>query len=107
MQGGYGVLGKGARRARGAGDGAGLVAEDSVGRRYQEQWVENCMMQLMVDDVDAWWAHVTRLDLPRRFGVRPPQPPAVQPWGLRVLYLTDPSGILWHIAQRRHGVVHD
>ncbi|MFN8094083.1 MAG: hypothetical protein U0599_18050 [Vicinamibacteria bacterium] len=32
------------------------------------------MMQLMVDDVDAWWAHVTRLDLPRRFGVKAPQP---------------------------------
>jgi catechol 2,3-dioxygenase-like lactoylglutathione lyase family enzyme len=76
-------------------------------RRYQEQWVENCMMQLMVDDVEAWWAHIMRLDLPKRFGVTPPQPPAVQPWGLRVLYLTDPSGILWHIAQRRGGVGHD
>jgi hypothetical protein len=76
-------------------------------RRYQEHWVENCMMQLMVDDVDAWWAHITRLDLPKRFNVPPPQPPAVQPWGLRVLYLTDPSGILWHIAQRRDGVGHD
>ena len=64
-------------------------------------------MQLMVDDVDGWWAHITRLDLPRQFGVRPPQAPAVQPWGLRVLYLTDPSGILWHIAQRGDGVAHD
>lgn len=45
-------------------------------RRYQDEWAENCMMQLMVDDVAAWWAHITRLDLPRRFGVRPPQPPA-------------------------------
>jgi len=76
-------------------------------RRYQEGWAENCMMQLMVDDVDAWWAHVTQLDLPKRFGIRPPQAPAVQPWGLLVLYLTDPSGILWHIAERRTGVVHD
>ncbi|MDQ2638980.1 MAG: hypothetical protein M3Y79_00120 [Pseudomonadota bacterium] len=22
-----------------------------------------------------------------------------QPWGLRVLYLTDPNGVLWHIAE--------
>jgi uncharacterized glyoxalase superfamily protein PhnB len=57
--------------------------------------------------VDAWWAHITQLELPKRFGVRPPKPPAVQPWGLRVLYLTDPSGVLWHIAQRRDGVAHD
>jgi hypothetical protein len=76
-------------------------------RRYQEQWAQNCMMQLMVDDVDAWWAHISQLNLPQRFGVEPPKPPAVQPWGLRVLYLTDPSGILWHIAQRRDGVAHD
>ena len=76
-------------------------------RRFQQQWAENCMMQLMVDDLDAWWAHITRLDLPRRFGVRAPQSPAVQPWGLRVLYLTDPTGILWHISQRREGVAHD
>jgi len=76
-------------------------------RRYQEQWAENCMMQLMVDDVDDWWAHITQLDLPRRFGIRPPKAPALQPWGLRVLYLTDPSGVLWHIAQRRAGVAHD
>jgi uncharacterized glyoxalase superfamily protein PhnB len=61
----------------------------------------------MVLDVDAWWAHVTRLDRRTRLGVRPPQAPAVQPWGLRVSYLTDPSGELWHIAQRRSGVVHD
>lgn len=76
-------------------------------RRFQKEWAENCMMQLMVDDVDAWWTHITRLDLPRRFGVRTPQSPALQPWGLRVLYLTDPTGILWHIAQRREGVAHD
>jgi len=76
-------------------------------RRFVEQWAENCMMQLMVDDVDAWWEHVTRLELPERFGVRPPQPPRLQPWGLRVLYLTDPSGVLWHVAERRDGVAHD
>ena len=69
-------------------------------RFYNEEWAANCMMQLMVDDVDAWWAHITRLDLPKRFGVSAPRAPAVQPWGLRVLYLTDPTGVLWHIAQR-------
>ena len=49
-------------------------------RRFHEKWAENCMMQLMVDDVDAWWGHITGLDLPKRFGVRPPQPPSPQPW---------------------------
>lgn len=76
-------------------------------RRYQKNWAENCMMQLMVDDLDKWWAHILTLDLPARFDVQPPKAPAVQPWGLRVGYLIDPSGVLWHVAQRRPGVAHD
>lgn len=70
-------------------------------RHYQKEWAENFMMQLMVDDLDAWWAHIERLDLPATFGVEPPKAPAMQPWGLRVAYVHDPSGVLWHIAQRR------
>jgi uncharacterized glyoxalase superfamily protein PhnB len=65
------------------------------------------MMQLMVDDLDAWWTHIVALDLPGRFGVAPPRPPEMQPWGLRVAYLVDPAGLLWHVAQRRVGVVAD
>ena len=57
------------------------------------------MMHLMVDDLDAWWAHILALDLSGRFGVPQPQPPAMQPWGLRVAYLVDPAGVLWHFAQ--------
>ena len=66
---------------------------------YQKDWAENFMMQLMVDDLDAWWAHIERLDLPARFGVPVPKPPAVQPWGLRIAYVVDPCGVLWHVAQ--------
>jgi len=76
-------------------------------RYYQKDWAENFMFQLMVDDLDAWWAHIQSLDLPTRFGVAAPKPPAMQPWGLRVAYVFDPSGVLWHVAQRRPGLVHD
>jgi catechol 2,3-dioxygenase-like lactoylglutathione lyase family enzyme len=75
-------------------------------RLYQKEWAENFMMQLMVDDLDAWWVHIKSLDL-SHFGVQPPRAPAMQPWGLRVAYVTDPSGVLWHVAQRREGAVHD
>lgn len=61
----------------------------------------------MVDDLDAWWAHIQSLDLSSRFGVAPPKAPALQPWGLRISYMTDPSGVLWHVAQRRPDVLHD
>ena len=74
---------------------------------YQEDWAGNFMMQLMVDDLDAWWAHIQALDLPARFDVKPPRPPATQPWGLRIAYVFDPSGVLWHIAQRRTGAPAD
>lgn len=68
---------------------------------------EDFMMQLMVDDVDAWYAHIGSLNLPAEFGVPEPRPPAMQPWGLRVAYLVDPSGVLWHVAQRRPGKPQD
>ena len=69
-------------------------------RRFEKQWAENFMMHLMVDDLDAWWAHILSLELPKTFGVAAPKPPALQPWGLRVAFLVDPAGVLWHIAQR-------
>ena len=76
-------------------------------RYFQEDWASNFMMQLMVDDLDAWWARIESLDLPKNFGVAPPKPPAMQPWGLRVAYVVDPSGVLWHIAQRRKDAQQD
>jgi hypothetical protein len=74
---------------------------------YKKEWAENCMMQLMVDDLDAWFTHIEGLDLPGKFNVRPPSPPAMQPWGLRITYVFDPSGILWHIAERREDAIQD
>src|ERR1700682_516602 len=76
-------------------------------RRYQKEWAENFMMQLMVDDLDAWWAHIEGLALAAQFGVKPPRPPAMQPWGLRVAYVFDPCGVLWHVGQRRKGAAQD
>lgn len=67
----------------------------------------NFMMQLMVDDLDAWWAHIAALDLPSEFDVPAPRAPEMQPWGLRIAYLVDPSGVLWHVAERRAAVPHD
>jgi hypothetical protein len=76
-------------------------------RYYHKEWAENFMMQLMVDDLDVWWAHLEALNLPSKFGVQPPKPPAMQPWGLRIAYVYDPCGVLWHVAQRREDVIQD
>ena len=76
-------------------------------RYYQKEWAENFMMQLLVDELDTWGGHIVSLDLPATFGVPAPKAPAMQPWGLRIAYVIDPSGVLWHVAQRRPGVMHD
>jgi hypothetical protein len=66
---------------------------------HHEGWAGNFMMQLVVENLDAWWAKIEALDLPGRFGVAPPRPPALQPWGLTLAYVFGPSGELWHIVQ--------
>ncbi len=61
----------------------------------------NFMMALMVEDADAWWEHFKRLGLAEKYPGISFKPPTLQPWGLRVLYLTDPSGVLWHIQDKK------
>ena len=68
---------------------------------YVEQWAANCMMHLMVENTEHWWAHLERIGLRNTYPGVMAKPPTVQPWGLRVLYLSDPSGVLWHIADHR------
>jgi uncharacterized glyoxalase superfamily protein PhnB len=57
------------------------------------------VMHVLVTDVRDWWRHLDRLNLTDRFGVPALSPPRDEPWGLTVVYLTDPSGTLWHFAQ--------
>jgi uncharacterized glyoxalase superfamily protein PhnB len=67
---------------------------------YVKAHAENFMMHLMVEDADVWWAHIKATGLIEKYEPYMAKPPELQPWGLRVLYLTDPTGVLWHIADR-------
>ena len=67
---------------------------------YVKEHSENFMMSLGVEDADAWWEHIERIGLKKKYPNIMARPPAVQPWGLRVLYLSDPTGVLWHITER-------
>jgi hypothetical protein len=51
-------------------------------RRFEKTWAENCMMQLMVDDLDAWWKHIESLELAVSFGVPHPKGPCNAAVGL-------------------------
>ena len=66
---------------------------------YVQQHAENFMMHLIVEDADAWWKHISDTNLANRYPGIMAKPPAMQPWGLRVLFLSDPTGVLWHIAE--------
>lgn len=52
------------------------------------------MMHLMVEDADAWWKQIGAVGLIHKYPGITAKPPTVQPWGFRVLYLTDPTGVL-------------
>ena len=89
--------------------GDGQTAEFQIGdfrfllqNFYVEQYAANFMMHLMVDDADAWWRHIQDIGLTTKYPGIMAKPPALQPWGLRVLYLSDSTGVLWHIADRRN-----
>jgi len=65
---------------------------------YEKEFAENLAMHLLVEDVDAWWAHVKDKGIAEKYGVRA-EPPENRDWGLRDFVLVDPSGVLWRIAQ--------
>jgi len=66
---------------------------------FVEELAKNFMMHLLVTNLDDWWKHIAKLDLSTKYGVQPPRAPKLEPWGLRVAYVFDPSGVLWHIAE--------
>jgi uncharacterized glyoxalase superfamily protein PhnB len=68
---------------------------------HVQQHSENFMMGLMVEDADLWWEHFQRLGLKEKYPRIMLKPPVMQPWGIRVLYVSDPTGVLWHISDRK------
>jgi hypothetical protein len=65
---------------------------------YAKGHADNFMMSLTVADCDVWWKHIQTIKLTEKYSGITAKPPAMQPWGLRVLFLSDPGGVLWHIV---------
>jgi uncharacterized glyoxalase superfamily protein PhnB len=89
------------------GDGQSICELEIAGHRfllqkfYVKEHAENFMMHLMVENADEWWDHIKAAGIAEKYALQTARPPALQPWGLRVLYLADPTGVLWHIADRK------
>lgn len=66
---------------------------------YVKESADNFMVQLSVADVAAWWTKYDPDRLADEFGTKPPTSPSIQPWGLVVGFIHDPSGVLWHLTE--------
>ncbi len=66
---------------------------------YAKGHAENFMMSLTVANCDEWWKHIETIKLRDKYPGIVAKAPAMQPWGLRVLFLSDPGGVLWHIVE--------
>jgi catechol 2,3-dioxygenase-like lactoylglutathione lyase family enzyme len=67
---------------------------------YVKEHADNFMMHMLVEDLDAWWRHVEGARLQSKYGIFL-EPPADRSWGLRDFVITDPTGVLWRIAQSK------
>lgn len=72
---------------------------------YVQEFAASFMMQLLVTDTATWWSRLMNLELPQRYPGIMLRAPTMQPWGLKILYLSDPSGVLWHIAEKPAEIV--
>jgi hypothetical protein len=68
---------------------------------YVAEYAGNFMMQLLCDDVAPWWEKINRAEFLERHPGVMRKAPELQAWGLRVMFISDPSGVLWHIADRK------
>lgn len=65
---------------------------------YVQDWIDNTMVFMEVEDVARFWKELVALDLPAKYqGVRL-TPIRVYDWG-RECFVHDPSGILWHFGE--------
>ena len=65
---------------------------------YVQDWADNTMIFIEVEDVDEYWNELLALNLTKKYeGVRL-TPTKNNDWG-RECFLHDPSGILWHFGE--------
>ncbi|OMF33849.1 hypothetical protein BK133_13765 [Paenibacillus sp. FSL H8-0548] len=58
----------------------------------------NFMLELCVQDLDAWWQHIQNIQVAGKYNIRA-KPPQIQSYGKRAVHLIDPAGVLWHITE--------
>ena len=75
-------------------DGLGFYLQDA----YVQDWIDNTMIFLEVEDVGRFYAELLALDLGAKYKGVKLTPIRKHDWG-RECFLHDPSGILWHFGE--------
>lgn len=57
------------------------------------------MMNLHVENADEWYEHIQETGVTERYPGTRVSPPKLEDWGMIVMHLVDPTGVLWHITQ--------
>jgi catechol 2,3-dioxygenase-like lactoylglutathione lyase family enzyme len=65
---------------------------------YVEDWINNSMIFLEVDDVNRYWKDLQELGLHQKYKNVKLTPIREENWG-KECFLHDPSGVLWHFGQ--------
>jgi hypothetical protein len=60
---------------------------------------ENLMLQIWVENVDEWFEYLKSKKLEKKFAGTKINAPEVMPWGWRIVYVSDPAGVLLHFAE--------
>jgi catechol 2,3-dioxygenase-like lactoylglutathione lyase family enzyme len=63
-----------------------------------KDWINNTMIFLEVEDIDAYWNYLLSLHLTIKYKNVKIIEPKILDWG-KECFLHDPSGILWHFGQ--------
>lgn len=86
----------------GLGDTMSLFKTGEIGfylqDAYVQDWIDNTMIFLEVDDVDLYRNELLALDLANKYEGVKLTPIRNLDWG-RECFLHDPSGILWHFGE--------
>lgn len=65
---------------------------------HNRELQENYMLELCVQDLDAWWKRIQDSGVIDKYQTKA-KPPELQPYGRRAIHLIDPAGVLWHITE--------
>lgn len=67
-------------------------------KAYVQDWIDNSMIFMEVDDVERFWNELQALDLTSRYEGVKLTPIRQYDWG-RECFVHDPSGVLWHFGE--------